>query len=359
VKKRKEGKVKSKTIALIIVVIIIVGAIYYLESQKAGSGRVQDDNGNVKLEDSIIGEDGYLKAPELVGIKGYINTDDNISIKGLRGKVVLIDFWTYTCINCIRTFPYLIAWDDKYRDSGLVIIGVHTPEFGFEEKIENVRNAVEKNGIVYPVVQDNDYLTWRAYGNRFWPRKYLIDGEGFIRYDHIGEGAYVETEMKIQELLAEIGSNVSDMETEVEGVDVRFTTTPELYAGFEFALSRGQDIGNEGGLVAGEIGDYSAPDEFVRDVIYIKGNWKSNADDLELIGDSGSIFLNYTAREVNIVADSLLGGAEMGIYIDGKFIRSVVVEKPELYNVVDGDYGQHLLELRISKGFNFNAFTFG
>jgi thiol-disulfide isomerase/thioredoxin len=140
---------------------------------------------------------------ELTGITGYLNTEEKITLAQNRGKVILIDFWTYTCINCIRTLPHVIEWDKKYRDKGLVVIGVHTPEFEFEKKTENVENAIQKHGIEYVVVQDNNYATWRAFQNRYWPRKYLIDKQGRIRYDHIGEGGYKETEHKIIELLAE------------------------------------------------------------------------------------------------------------------------------------------------------------
>ena len=139
------------------------------------------------------------KAPELAA-GSWINSQP-LSIADLKGKVVMVDFWTYSCINCIRTLPHMNAWQEKYADKGLIIIGIHTPEFEFEKNYANVKFAVEKYGIKYPVVQDNDYKTWRAYGNSYWPRKYLIDKEGNIRYDHIGEGGYEETEKVIQQLL--------------------------------------------------------------------------------------------------------------------------------------------------------------
>ena len=238
----------KKYLAFTIVVILIVGGIYYLETTKIKPPEIKNtgalEESNVDLKDGI-----FPKSPELVGISGYLNTDETITIKNLtqQGKVVLIDFWTYTCINCIRTLPYLTSWDEKYRDQGLVIIGVHTPEFGFEKEYENVQDALEKYNIKYPVVQDNDYATWTAFQNRYWPHKYLIDTDGYIRYDHIGEGSYEETEEKIKELLSEIGRDVQDIETTEEvkqsSIPVR---TPELYAGYSFALSRGQNIGNLG-----------------------------------------------------------------------------------------------------------------
>ncbi len=231
----------NKKIVLIVVLVFIVAAILYLEKEKAPVRENQPPPTESK--------NGYSLAPELAGITGYLNTEEGLQLQDLRGKVVLIDFWTYTCINCLRTLPHLIEWDRKYKNQGLVIIGVHTPEFEFEKKRENVQIAVEKYGIEYAVVQDNDYATWRAFRNKYWPHKYLIDAEGYIRYDHIGEGGYEETELKIQELLAEIGKNVSGISA-IEDTTPRRQTTPELYAGYQFALPRGQNIGNEGGAVS-------------------------------------------------------------------------------------------------------------
>jgi thiol-disulfide isomerase/thioredoxin len=348
---------KTKTIILIAVLIMIVGSIYYLESQKVTptseiQDTTQEQNIIEKLKDGL-----YPKSPELVGISGYLNTEE-IKISDLEGKVVLVDFWTYTCINCIRTLPFLTAWDEKYRDNGLVIIGVHTPEFEFEKKYDNVQLAIEKYNIEYPVVQDNDYATWKAFKNRFWPHKYLIDSEGYVIYDHIGEGGYEETELKIQELLAEIGEDVSDMETEEEGSNLRLKTTPELYAGYNFALNRRQNIGNNGGLQPDETTTYEKPSEIKKDTIYLEGEWMSNPDDLTLISDTGSIFLEFQAAEVNIVSDSS-SSTNMKVYIDRTLTNSISIDEPILYNVYNDQYGTYLLELQVEKGFKFNAFTFG
>src|SRR3989344_3502091 len=186
-----------RIILLILAVFAIAGAIYYFEAQRPMRAA---QNGSTEITTSV--PKNYPRARDLVSPEGYINTD-NITLAELVGKkVILVDFWTYSCINCQRTQPYLNAWYEKYRAAGLEIIGVHTPEFEFEKNYENVKRAVEKAGIKYPVVQDNDYATWQAYGNRYWPRKYLIDIDGYIVYDHIGEGGYEETERKIQELLS-------------------------------------------------------------------------------------------------------------------------------------------------------------
>ena len=145
-------------------------------------------------------------APEIKGIAHWLNTPDSkpIFLAELRGKVVLVDFWTYSCINCQRDLPYVVAWDKKYRDYGLVVIGVHTPEFRFEQKLENVQAEVVKYNIEYPVALDNDYQTWRAFQNHYWPAKYLIDASGTIVYMRFGEGGYEEFEQKIQVLLQEV-----------------------------------------------------------------------------------------------------------------------------------------------------------
>jgi thiol-disulfide isomerase/thioredoxin len=148
----------------------------------------------------------FKKAPEFTQVTGYINTNP-IKLSDLKGKVVLVHFWTYTCINCIHTIPHLNDWYSKYADKGFVIAGVQTPEFEFEKNLDSVKEAVKGFGIKYPIIQDNNYGTWNAYGNKYWPRDYLVDNEGYIRYDHVGEGRYTETENMIKLLLAELGTN--------------------------------------------------------------------------------------------------------------------------------------------------------
>jgi thiol-disulfide isomerase/thioredoxin len=294
----------------------------------------------------------------------------------LRGKVVLIDFWAYSCVNCIRTQPYLNAWYSKYKDSGLVIIGVHTPEFDFEKVYDNVLFATKKYNITYPVALDNDYGTWTAYQNQYWPRKYLIDKDGSIRYDHIGEGGYEETEMQIQQLLAEAGNNMSQSNL-VDITDTTPTTqnTPELYVGYDFALPRGEDIGNSGGMKKDVVTNYVVLQKRNPDTVYIEGSWLSNPDNLMAkTNNTDAIYLGFTAKNANIVASSN-STAEVEVLIDGKDITSDVagsdvtikdgkaymrVDEPRLYNIYDGPYGSHELKLVVNTdGFLFNSFTFG
>src|SRR3989338_6494660 len=206
-------KIIKKPVLLALILVLVIGSIYYIESQKPNIGSQEQineeqspvqttSNPETKTNPSVsvnaeLKKARYKQAPDFRGIEHWLNTEP-LTINDLKGKVILVDFWTYSCINCIRTLPYITQWDEKYRDKGLVIIGVHTPEFKFEEKTENVQEALTKYNIKYPIAQDNDYGTWRAYENRYWPHKFLIDADGYIRYDHIGAGGYEETEKTIQ-----------------------------------------------------------------------------------------------------------------------------------------------------------------
>jgi thiol-disulfide isomerase/thioredoxin len=172
------------------------------ELNKSDSGSIRQETETPKPN---VGSDVSRgePAPEFAGIERWLNTEGPLSMQDLRGRVVLVDFWTYSCINCIRTRPYMVRWYERYKDQGLVVVGVHTPEFPFEKKTANVMDALSRYQINYPVAQDNDFVTWRAYNNQYWPARYLIDAEGGIRYTHFGEGQYEETEMAIQALLKE------------------------------------------------------------------------------------------------------------------------------------------------------------
>jgi thiol-disulfide isomerase/thioredoxin len=324
-----------------------------------------------------IDKSSFKLAPELAQISGYVNTDP-LTIADLRGKVVLVDFWTYSCINCIRTIPYLNAWHDKYADDGLVIVGVHTPEFEFEKDPDNVRAAVEKFGIEYPVAQDNDKGTWKAYENRYWPRKYLIDNEGYIRYDHIGEGAYAETEKVIQSLLGEraayIGLNATIDDSiskpeDAQSVNFGRIETRELYFGYQFARA---PLGNPEGYRADQVVTYTIAEDaaIAPNRIYLEGEWKNNADHMELQGDTGRIVLSYSARAVNIVAG---GAGELKISEDGSVLTgagrgtdvsddgTVMIDGQKLYNIAMHDgYGSREVVIDVSgKGFEIYTFTFG
>ena len=313
-------------------------------------------------------------SPKLEGISGYINTSSENISQGIEGKVVLYDFWTYSCINCIRTLPYLTAWDEKYSDEGLVIVGIHTPEFEFEKEYDNVVFATKKFGIKYPVIQDNDKEIWNDFQNRYWPRKYIADHEGYIRFDHIGEGAYKETEKVIQVLLEERSNALGNILEKKQLVDLNEFThatfrTPELYFGFNFAEGRNQ-LGNEEGFSKNKVVTYELPEKFTQHYFYMEGIWKNNKDGMELISDSGKIVLNFNAKQVNIVASE---NAILKIQYDGGLISeqvrgqdvasdgTVKISEPRLYNLIDSEQeGPHEIIIHIENpGFEIFTFTFG
>ena len=270
-----------------------------------------------------IDKSQFIKAPEFAQISGYINTPNNnspITLSSLRGKVVLLYIWTYTCINSIRPMPYIDDWNQKYSNKGLVIVGVHSPEFQFEKNYTNVKDAVQRFGIKYPVILDSDHGTWDAYGNNYWPRYYLIDTQGYLRYDHIGEGGYDQIEKSIRELLAEraalMGAKEISFNTKpttpikpgsLYYVDLRQNTTPEIYIGYNTART---PLGNPEGFKPDQTVSYSIPSttNFKPHVVYLQGKWKNNPDNMELQSDTGRIILTYYAKSVNIIAGGKGGG---------------------------------------------------
>jgi len=326
-------------------------------------------------DDTTTLDKTFLRTPpKLEGISGYINTSSENISQDIEGKVVLYDFWTYSCINCIRTLPYLTAWDEKYSDEGLVIVGIHTPEFEFEKEYDNVVFATKKFGIKYPVIQDNDKEIWNDFQNRYWPRKYIADHEGYIRFDHIGEGAYKETEKVIQVLLEERSNALGNILEKKELVDLNEFThatfrTPELYFGFNFAEGRNQ-LGNEEGFSKNKVVTYELPEKFTQHYFYMGGIWKNNKDGMELISDSGKIVLNFNAKQVNIVAAN---NAVLKITYDGDYIPLesrgqdvmqdgiVKITEPRLYNIIDSKQeGTHEIVIEVKNaGFEIFTFTFG
>ena len=255
-----------------------------------------------------IDKSGFKIAPELVGIADYINTSPEELQDAMEDKVVLYDIWTYSCVNCIRTLPYITAWDAKYSDQGLLIIGIHSPEFEFEKELENVERAVEKYGIEYPVVMDNDMETWSAFENRYWPRKYIADHEGYIRYDHIGEGGYEDSELVIQKLLKErsaalgIQTAHADDTVDIPAFVHTGRTTPEIYFGYHLALPYRNYIANPEGFNPETAVSYMMPESLIQDKFHMSGEWYNGKDGMTLLSESGSVFLPYYAKEVNIVA---------------------------------------------------------
>ena len=352
--------------------------------------------------DSIESQEPRKPAPgpqaaEVEGIDAWINSDP-LTIEELEGKVVLVDFWTYTCINCIRTFPYLKLWHSRYADEGLVILGVHTPEFEFEKDYDNVVQATRDNGIIWPVAQDNDYVTWHNYRNRYWPAKYLIDQDGVVRYTHFGEGGYGETEKQIRLLLAEAGADLSDgklvLPTDQE-VDMTYLNTrnaqvtPELYAGYERNFSTA--LYGRGAYVVqpdyfdsqDEVVTLKAPAELVQHKIYFNGPWSIMAESSrharETSENEDYIALKYSAKSVNAVltAESIqsyrvlltMNGQPLteenkgrDVIIGGNGDSYIEVNEARLYELVDHPQYAQGQELRMSSNssdFGLFAFTFG
>ena len=303
------------------------------------------------------------RAPELTDTQSWFNSRP-LSLAGLRGKAVLIDFWTYTCINCIRTLPHVEAWWERYRRRGLVVIGVHTPEFPFEREASNVSDAISEFGLRYPVVQDNDYGTWNAFGNQFWPAKYLIDGAGNVRYVHFGEGSYATTERAIRSLLAKRGDHRLGAETRVRAAapspDVR---TPESYLG----LARAQRF-----AVPPRAGvhDYRTPAALRPNQLAYGGRWAVAAEGATAAGHS-RLGLDFHARRVFLVLGSPAGRRRVRVLLDGRPIperfagsdvhrSALTVDRQRLYSLVDlPGVGRHVLSLRIAPGVSGYAFTFG
>ena len=392
--------------AIAVVTLIVGFAIYFnnpsfnkssstIQQQKIDKAisAATSKNGNIitinldKNKFTNIDKSQFQKAPDLTQISGYLNTPNNnqpIHLANYKGKVVLIDFWTYSCINCIRTIPYLNDWYSKYADKGFVIIGVHSPEFEFEKNYDNVKTAVQKFGIMYPVVLDNNLGTWNAYGNQYWPRHYLIDAQGYIREDHIGEGGYAETEKTIQSMLAEraaldglkqISFSTKTAPTinskSLQYIDLSKQTTPELYLGYSYARS---PLGNSQNFEPEQTVTYTIPSNtnLQPNIVYLDGQWKNNRDNIELQGNSGSIILTYYAKAVNIVAsgkgqtgtvtedgNSKIPIKSIGTDLnkDGKFI----LNGQRLYNLALHDsYGVHSIIINVKgKGFQLYTFTFG
>ena len=337
------------------------------------------------------------QAAELRDIIAWVNSEP-LTIEELRGKVVLVDFWTYTCINCIRTFPFLKLWHSRYADDGLVILGVHTPEFDFEKDLDNVVQATRDNGILWPVALDNDYGTWRNYSNRFWPAKYLIDRDGEVRYTHFGEGKYAETEEMIRALLVEAGADLSDDDFTLpsdQQIDPAFkesrasVITRELYAGYE----RGYNdvLYGQGGYVRQEeypsdqdvMVMFQIPEELIPNLLYFNGLWKIGPESATHGRDSDSaedyLTIIYSARSVNAVLTSESGedyrvrltmngesltdenkGSDVTIGPDGE--SYILVTEPRMYNIVENPTYLQSQTLRMSSDsadFGLFAFTFG
>lgn len=298
---------------------------------------------------------------EIVNPSGFINTDKITIKENIGKKVILVDFMTYSCINCQRTFPYLVSWYEKYKDQGLEIIGIHTPEFAFEKDINNVKNAMKQFGITYPVVLDNDYATWREYGNNYWPRKYLIDINGNIVYDHIGEGAYEETEKKIQELLQErktvlgLDQKIKDdifTPENIVNVNNFGPQSPEIY----FGALRNNQLGN-GKISTTGIQNFSLPQNIEKNTLYFEGKWDIQKEFALNQNSLAKIIFKYQGKNVYFVAGTETE-TKIKIFKDGVFVEEQKIKEHKLYQLIeDSENGEHTLEIIIETP-NLQVFTF-
>jgi cytochrome c biogenesis protein CcdA/thiol-disulfide isomerase/thioredoxin len=300
------------------------------------------------------------RAPEIRGTQRWFNTPGGrpLSLASLRGRVVLIDFWTYSCINCIRTLSALKAWDRTYRDAGLTIIGVHAPEFPFERDAGNVAQAIERNGLRYPVVQDNDFATWRAFGNQYWPAKYLIDARGRIRLTHFGEGEYASTERAIRALLAEAGREAPGERAHPRMTRVTSATTPESYLGLDRAE---RFVGGPlwPGLHRYQLSPAAAA-RLAPDQLAFKGRWRVSGERATAVADGARLYLRFRAQRVFLVLGTRTGTRRVRVSVDGRADGVLRVRQHKLYEVVRlPRAGEHTLALEFDRGVEGYAFTFG
>ncbi|MBI2037452.1 MAG: cytochrome c biogenesis protein DipZ [Candidatus Magasanikbacteria bacterium] len=307
---------------------------------------------NVKTNSSTTTTDlpNYGQAPDFKNIISWINTDKNLTMNDLKGKVVLVDFWTYSCINCIRTLPYVTSWYEKYKDQGFVVIGVHTPEFEFEKVLDNVKTATKRYGINYPVVLDNNFGTWNNYNNHYWPAHYLIDRDGNIRYYHFGEGKYEETESNIASLLG-MKAAVAPR-TEEPAKNIR---TPEIY----FGTDRLEYLTNsQSPSASGK--QFSLPTQHEENHFALQGMWKFDKEYVELAEGAGIIKMKFFAGKIHMVAEASKP-IIVQITVDGKKQKPVTISVSDLYTLFDSNnYASHEIIIEIPEaGLEVYTFTFG
>jgi thiol-disulfide isomerase/thioredoxin len=316
--------------------------------------------------------------PPLVGASPWLNSPP-LTPEGLRGKVVLVDFWAYSCINCLRSLPHVEAWYERYKDHGLVVIGVHAPEFDFEKSTDNVRRAVKNFGITYPVVLDNDYAIWKRFNNQFWPAHYFIDAKGRIRAHHFGEGDYPESEQALRKLLTEAGyqnlpaagSGISPSDGIGAAADMAHVRSPETYLGYE----RASGFSSSGGMAQDQSKTYATPPSLELNQWGLQGNWFVRGENDVLKSAPGALTFRFYARDLHLVMgpsadgkpvrfrvelDGAAPAADHGIDIapDG----SGVVKEQRLYQLIRQSKGvvEHTFTIHfLDSGVQVYSFTFG
>ena len=361
-----------KVLAVIFILVgffIILGLDKTIQTYFANHNLFDATKLEAKIFNSNTQKADGKDAPELTGIDAWVNSNGE-TIKALKGKVVLVDFWTYSCINCIRTLPYVTAWYDHYKDNGLVVLGIHSPEFQFEKDLGNVQKAVKQYKINYPVGQDNGFATWKAYGNQYWPEEYLINRQGKLVHIHYGEGDYMDTENLIRQLLTEGGNSVSPTYANTQSAGQASTLqTPETYLGYARSNAyvgtdkQSHDTSNT----------YTLNTSPAKDKWSLGGDWNIKEQNLVSTNNGAALNLNFTAKEVYLVmgADN---NTKVGVKLNGKNINSttfsgedvdkdgnITIKDYRLYKIVKQDKvnSDQILELTFDKGANVNVFTFG
>lgn len=405
-----------KNILLATALVVIIGAIAYLEATKppvvnpntspdvvvtpvsvaavaesvsgsatssaasvpASAPAAVSGNPKIALKTEMQKAAEYSKAKELVGIDGYVNSPAFTLSDYAGKKVILVDFWTYSCINCQRTIPYLNAWYQKYKDYGLVIVGVHTPEFDFEKNYGNVAAAVKSLGIQYPVVLDSERATWQAYQNEYWPAEYLVDIDGYVVHNSIGEGSYADTEHAIQQALIERDQKLGISQTvptgtvspsDVVAMDGSKVNSPETY----FGSGRNEYLQNGTAAQSGSQ-TLTIPSTIDLNSLYLGGTWNFMPEYAESTTPGAKIVYQYDSKNLYMVASSdNANGVKATVLIDGKPIDpsirgadvsadgTITIKANKLYQIVNGtDYGTHTLELDVQDaGLDAYTFTFG
>jgi thiol-disulfide isomerase/thioredoxin len=350
---------------------LLAGALSIAAASLGLMGSVMDQGTAVEVQLPIEGD-----LPSLGGATGWLNSQP-LTAAGLRGKVVLIDFWTYTCINWLRTLPYVRAWAEKYKDRGLVVIGVHTPEFPFEKDIENVRRAVKEMRVAYPIAIDSDYAIWRAFNNAYWPALYFIDSNGRIRHHHFGEGGYEQSERIIQRLLGDAGNATGRELVSVEGrgaeapADWTNLKSPENYLGYE----RTENFASPGGAVLDKRRVYAAPAQLRLNQWAVSGDWTIGKQAALLNQANGRIAYRFHARDLHLVMAPAVRGKSVRfrLLIDGQppsAARGIDVDaqgngtlaEPRMYQLIrqPKPITDRQFEIEfLSPGVEAFAFTFG
>jgi thiol-disulfide isomerase/thioredoxin len=343
---------------LLIIVLLLAGGFYLDRTQNQAS---LNENNQPTITSNSSGKTmakdlkNYGPAPEFTGISTWLNLSTSsrpsaeaLTMKELKGKVVLVDFWTYSCINCIRTLPYVTKWYDTYKDQGFVVVGIHTPEFAFEKVTENVQTAIKRFNINYPVAQDNDFKTWNAYSNRYWPAKYLIDKQGNVVYTHFGEGDYDITENNIRYLLG------LDSPGNTTNPKIGQVGSPEMY----FGLSRLANL-SPAQKPSKEIQTYNLPQSLKLNEFALQGQWQFDLEK-SITAGPGKIRLHFKSGKIFMVASSKQKQV-VKISVDGEQQPDVLIAMSQLYTLFDStDYSEHVIDIEIPEsGFEAFTFTFG